>query len=100
VARRPRPVKSAPVEQPTTIHRLARVATDWKAIVTAILLAFGGVAYALRVQFATKDELATVSAHVTAHDVEFAGFKQALDDIRETVHQIHDDQHQLNFSHR
>jgi len=48
----------------------------------------------------SKDELATVSAHVTAHDVEFAGFKQALDDIRETVHQIHDDQHQLNFSHR
>lgn len=100
MARQRRPDKAPAVEQPTPLNRAAKLASDWRAIVGLIVMLCGGVAFALGIKFATKSELENTNAHVAAHDVTFAGFKQALDDIRETVHQIHDDQHQENLTHR
>lgn len=86
--RRPRPAKPQPVESPSPLHRLARVASDWKAIVGFVLLAFGGIAYALGAKFATKGELAAVQTDVQKHNAELSAIHQALEDIRWDVQQL------------
>lgn len=85
--RRTRPMKALQAEQPSSLSRLARLATDWKAIVTAVLLLFGGIAYALKIQFATKGELEAAVAPLAAHDAkndqERAAVMRAMQDFKE-----------------
>lgn len=87
MARQRRPAKPLPLEQPSPLHRLARIAADWKTIVSAVLLMGGGVAFAMTYKFATKDELKKSIAPLVAHDEkddqERATVMRALQDLKE-----------------
>lgn len=73
-----------PVEQPSPLHRAAKVASDWRAIVTLFLMLCSGVAFALKYKFATKNELSAVKTDVAKHNEELSAIGQSLKDIRET----------------
>ena len=89
--RRPSP-KPRPIEQPSQFHRLARLASDWKAIVGFVLLACGGIAYALGTKFATKTELGAVQTELQEHKTDDAVIRQAFSDFGETQKEMKADQ--------
>jgi ascorbate-specific PTS system EIIC-type component UlaA len=64
--------------------------SDWKAIVGFILLAFGGVAFALGTVFATKKELASVKTDIQVHNGELSGIHQAITDFSDNQKQMMD----------
>lgn len=93
MARRPpraRLVKALAPEKPSTLGRLASIATDWKTIVAFVLLLGGGVAWAIGLKFATKAELATVKTDVQVHNEELAGIHQAISDFANDQKQMMD----------
>ena len=92
--RRPSP-KPRPVEQPSTLTRLASIATDWKAIVGFVLLVGSGVAWAINAKYATKSDVAAVSADLQSHKEDVAVIRQAIVDFAETQKQMRHDQSQM-----
>lgn len=78
-----RPAKAAPVEQPSTLSRIAKLASDWRAILALFVMLCSGVAFALSLKFATKAELVPLQEHVAKHDQDVAGINQSLQDIKE-----------------
>lgn len=87
--RRPSP-KPRPIEQPSTIHRIAGAVADWKVIVTAVVLLCSGVAYALSIKFATKSELRSVQTDIQVHNEELSGIHQAISDFAGNQKQMMD----------